>query len=62
MWNSDYDKASKLKRAVMKKYKDKDLEDAIPGRWFQTSRESATLSRLPVFQPLRKPLMKRAGE
>ncbi len=32
MWGSEFEEALKLKRVVMKKYKDKDLEDAIPGK------------------------------
>ena len=32
MWGSEFEEALKLKRDLMKKYKDKDLEDAIPGK------------------------------
>ena len=31
MWGSEFDEALKLKRVVMKKYKGKDLKEAIPG-------------------------------
>jgi uncharacterized protein len=32
MWGSEFEEALKLKRVVMKEYKGKDLEDAIPGK------------------------------
>jgi uncharacterized protein YprB with RNaseH-like and TPR domain len=32
MWNSEFEEALKLKKIVMKKYRGKDLEDAIPGK------------------------------
>jgi hypothetical protein len=32
IWSSEYDEALKLEKKLIKKYKGKDLEDAIPGK------------------------------